>query len=118
MLRVRAGGTENGALNNQRVNKSVSGACGLTGFAVAILGGLAADNPTSVILTRALVAMAACYTVGVFIGFLASRAVHDVTVMHIDKNPAPDLEEVRQATRSGPAPATGDEQAPPRAEAA
>ena len=118
MPRVRAGGTENGALNNQRVHKSVSAACGLTGFAVAILGGLAADNPTSVILTRALIAMTACYAMGVFIGFLASRAVLDATAMHIIKNPAPDLEEVRRVARSGSAPATGDEQSSQRAEAA
>lgn len=86
-------------MNPNRVHKSVSGACGLTGFAVAILAGLAADNPASVILTRALIAMTACYAVGAFIAALASRAVRDATLAHARRNPAPDLEEVRQANR-------------------
>jgi len=107
---VRAGGVEN-ALNDQRVHKSIAGACGLTGFAVAILGGLAADNPAGVILTRALVAMVACYAVGVFIGMMAARAVHDATDAHVVKNPAPRIEEVRQAAQP-------TQQAPPHAEAA
>jgi len=108
-------------LNDQRVHKSVSGACGLTGFAVAILGGLAADNPTSVILTRALIAMAACYVVGAFIGLLASRAVRDATASHIAANPAPGVEEVRQVAQAGREPgrqATGETPPVPHAEAA
>lgn len=98
---VRAHGNGENTLNEQRVHKSVSGACGLTGFAVAVLGGLAADNPASIILTRALVAMTACYAVGMFIGFVASRAVRDVTVAHAINNPAPRIEDVREAARAG-----------------
>jgi hypothetical protein len=105
-------------LNDQRVHKSVSGACGLTGFTVAILAGLAADNPANVILTRALVAMAACYGVGVFIGYLASRAVRDAITSHIIRNPAPAIEDVRQAARARPAQHAPGSPAKPRAEAA
>jgi len=94
---VRAGGMEITALNDQRVHKSVSGACGLTGFAVAILGGLAADNPSSVILTRALIAMVGCYVVGLFISSLATRAVRDAAASHVRANPAPGIDEVRGA---------------------
>ena len=86
-------------MTDQRVHKSVSGACGLTGFAVAIFAGLAADNPAGVILSRALIAMVACYAVGIFLGMLALRAVRDATALHATRNPAPDVEEVRQAAR-------------------
>ena len=95
--RCAPGETETIALNDQRVYKSVSGACGLTGFAVAILAGLAADNPAGVILTRALIAMFSCYFVGIFISALATRAVRDATNSHIRANPAPAIEEVRSA---------------------
>ena len=105
-------------MNDQRVHKSVSGACGLTGFAIAILAGLAADNPASVILTRALIAMVACYAVGVFIGLIASRAVREATAIHIAGNPAPALDDVRRAADSSKPPAPSNDQAIPRAEAA
>lgn len=105
-------------MNDLRVHKSVSGACGLTGFAIAILAGLAADNPANVILTRALIAMAACYAVGVFIGMLASRAVREAAASHIADNPAPEIDDVRRTAQSNSAPANGAKQATPRAEAA
>ena len=105
-------------MNDQRVHKSVSGACGLTGFAVAILGGLAADNPTSVILTRALIAMAACYGVGMFIGYFASRAVRDAINTHSRSNPAPAIEEVRGAAGVKPVDRRVGSTAGQRAEAA
>ncbi|MCB9848453.1 MAG: hypothetical protein H6814_08575 [Phycisphaeraceae bacterium] len=95
-------------MNDQRVLKSVSGACGLSGFAVAILAGLAADNPASVILTRALIAMFVCYAVGMFIGIVAARAVREAVVTHAQRNPAPEIEEVRRtsgATRNARKPA-------------
>jgi hypothetical protein len=111
-------GTESPALNDQRVQKSVSGACGLAGFAVAILSGLAADNPASVILTRALVAMVVCYAVGVFVGMLASRAVRQATIAHAEVKPAPAIEEVRRGAQLAATPSASNSQPPPRAEAA
>jgi len=105
-------------LNDRRVHKSVSGACGLTGFAVAVLAGLAADNDTSVILTRALVAMMACYIVGVFLGSVAARAVNDAASLHATRFPAPDIEEVRQTARDAFESSLEKQQAPPLKEAA
>lgn len=106
------------ALNDQRVHKSVSGACGLTGFAVAIIAGLAADNPSSVILTRALTAMAVCYVIGMILGYIASRAVADATAMHTLQNPAPDIDEVRKSAQLAYESGLEPQQAPARAEAA
>lgn len=105
-------------MNDQRVHKSVSGSCGLTGFAIAIIAGLAADNPSSVILTRALTAMAVCYVIGIFIGYIAARAVDDATALHTIRNPAPDVEEVRETARAAFESSLEPQQAPARAEAA
>lgn len=48
---------------------------GLGAFGIAIIAGLAVDNPVDNILSRALVSMLACNFVGLLIGTLAERAV-------------------------------------------
>lgn len=60
------------------VPTKVVGACaGLTGFAVALIAGLAADNPAEDVLFRALVAMLACQIVGGLAGWVCERVVRD-----------------------------------------
>jgi hypothetical protein len=52
------------------------GACAaFAGFAVSVVGGMAAENPLDVVLTRAIVAMAACGVVGWLCGAAAESAV-------------------------------------------
>ncbi len=46
-------------------------------FAVAIIAGLAADNPANVILLRATLAMFACYVIGAIAGLVAEYAIED-----------------------------------------
>lgn len=65
------------------VPTKVAGAClGLSGFAVAIIAGLSADNPADVILTRAILAMAALGALGQALGALAERAVDQRVAEH------------------------------------
>jgi hypothetical protein len=55
----------------------VAGCFSLAAFFVAILAGLAADNPATLILGRAVLAMALCYPVGVVIGLICQHAVEE-----------------------------------------
>ena len=54
----------------------VTASClGLGAFAVATFVGLEAANPASQVLSRALLALAVCYFVGIGIGTVAERVV-------------------------------------------
>ncbi len=64
-------------MTNGFAAKLISASCGLVGFAVAIISGLATSVETSEILTRALIALVACYIVGLVVGAIAERAVAD-----------------------------------------
>ena len=69
----------------------VIGAClGLAGFAVAILAGLAADNPSDQILTRALLSMLGCQLIGLAIGAVAERTIDERLEAHRASNPMDD----------------------------
>lgn len=57
--------------------KVIAANVGLTAFAVALVAGLAADNPLDQIVTRALVAMIVCHVVGYGVGSLMERALRD-----------------------------------------
>jgi len=50
---------------------------GLSGFAVAVVAGLAAENPGGHILTVALVSMILCHIVGLGAGMIGERVVED-----------------------------------------
>jgi hypothetical protein len=59
----------------------VSGAClGLFAFAVTILAGLAAGNPATAILSRALWAMGAFFLLGCLLGYVALRVIDEHAV--------------------------------------
>lgn len=62
--------------------KLAAGCCALGAFAVAIVAGLAADNPADLILTRAIVSMMVCYVVGAGIGAVGSRAIEEGVRAH------------------------------------
>ncbi|MBX3386113.1 MAG: hypothetical protein KF768_06055 [Phycisphaeraceae bacterium] len=56
-------------------SRLIASCCGLGGFATAVISGMAADNPLDDVLTRALVALAACAAVGMVIGIVAERTI-------------------------------------------
>ncbi len=53
----------------------IAATLGLSAFSVAIVAGLAADNPAETILLRAVASMFACHAVGWGVGLVAERAV-------------------------------------------
>jgi hypothetical protein len=53
----------------------IAAAIGLIAFAVAIVAGLAAENPATTTLWRAIVAMVVCYGLGRLIGMVGQRAI-------------------------------------------
>jgi putative Mn2+ efflux pump MntP len=56
----------------------VIGACaGLTAFAIALVAGLAADNPAEDVLFRALIALVACQLIGGLVGMVGERTVRE-----------------------------------------
>lgn len=58
----------------------IAGSFALAAFAVAVVAGVAGDNPASVVLLRALLAMTLCYPLGLAIGALCHRVVQQ----HLD----------------------------------
>lgn len=57
--------------------KIIAANVGLTAFAVALVAGLAADNPLEDIVIRAMIAMMVCHGVGYFVGSVMERALRD-----------------------------------------
>ena len=53
----------------------IAGCFALAAFAVAILAGLASENPASSVLGRAVMAMVVCYPVGMVIGMVCDRII-------------------------------------------
>lgn len=62
----------------------------LTGFAVAVLAGLGAGVEPSTVLLRAMLAMGACYIVGMGVGVVLARVVREHVELHQRNNPIPD----------------------------
>lgn len=59
-------------------NKAIGACAGLSGFAIAVIAGIAADNPFDVVVTRALVALPFCFAVGFILGTAGERVVQEV----------------------------------------
>lgn len=57
--------------------KVVAASCGLSGFAIGVVAGLAADNPAEVILGRSIIAMLICHLVGWIVGGILERIFRD-----------------------------------------
>lgn len=70
--------------------KVIASVMGLGAFTVAIVSGLAVDNPAAEILSRALIAMVVCHLLGFAVGLLAERTVVDSVAQYIQSNPARD----------------------------
>lgn len=63
-------------------SSAIAGCFALSAFAVAVVAGLAAQNPASSILVRALIAMIVCYPVGLIIGLICQRLMFDHIEAH------------------------------------
>jgi hypothetical protein len=81
----KRGGTTMG-----RAAVSIAGAFALAAFSVATLAGLAGGNDAAAVLQRALMAMIACYPVGLIVGIVAQRVIQDEVEKHRSANPSPD----------------------------
>ena len=62
----------------------IAGCFALAAFAVAVLAGLAGGNTATAILTRALIAMVACYPVGLLIGLVCQRVIAEHVQVQAD----------------------------------
>lgn len=72
--------------------KVVSASFALGAFAIAIIAGLAAGNPTLVILIDALIALVVCNVVGLIIGAVMEHAVNEHVVRYRTEHRIPELE--------------------------
>ena len=61
----------------------------LAAFVVATLAGLASGNSAASILFRALLAMLACYPVGLLVGMACQRVIREQLDVHRAANPVP-----------------------------
>jgi hypothetical protein len=65
----------------------IASSLALIAFAVAVLAGIAVDNPAYTIIWRAILAMAICYFVGLFIGAASQHAVEEDIESHRRRHP-------------------------------
>lgn len=64
-------------LSSGTTSRLIASCLGLSGFAVAVVAGLAAENPGGRILAIALVCMIGCHLVGLAIGMVGERVIED-----------------------------------------
>lgn len=69
--------------------KVIAASCALAAFAVALIAGLAADNPAYDILLRALFAMILGQIVGWIVGVIGERTINEAVVTYRQANPVP-----------------------------
>lgn len=81
--------------------KIISACFALCAFIVAVIAGLAADNPADTILLRAIVGMFIAQIVGFLVGAAAERTITDSVRQYQANNPVPKL-----STRQGNRPAS------------
>jgi len=67
-----------------------AGCLALGAFTVAVIVGLWVDNPTDVILFRALLCMFFSYPIGLFAGTVCSRAIQAELQQYIESHPVPE----------------------------
>jgi uncharacterized membrane protein len=71
--------------------RMISGTVALAGFVVAVVAGMAVENPASTILTRALLAMLACNLLGSAIGAIAHWTGAQHVERHVRSTPIPSM---------------------------
>lgn len=66
----------------------VIGVCaGLTAFSIAMVAGIAADNPAEDVLLRAILAMFACQLIGWIVGAISERIVREALKQYRQSHP-------------------------------
>ncbi|MBL8885799.1 MAG: hypothetical protein JNK16_03990 [Phycisphaerales bacterium] len=75
----------------KRSPRIIAAALGCSAFAIACVSGLAAHNPSNVVLTRALWALVACYIAGLILGTIGEVIVAQHIENYAKKNPVPDV---------------------------
>lgn len=73
--------------------KSIAAIFGLTGFAVAVVSGLASGGDASTTLSRALIALPICFAVGLLAGWAIRAAVTEHVGDYRNGNPIPSVED-------------------------
>lgn len=85
--------------------KVIAACAGLSGFSIAILAGLAVNNPADVILSRAVAALFISYIAGGVIGMLMDRTVTDGINDYKAERPLPGEAPPPEQSPAPPAPA-------------
>jgi hypothetical protein len=70
---------------------TIAGCFALAAFAVAVVAGLTAGNAAGSILVRAIIAMIACYPIGLGVGLVAQWVIDQQIATHKEANPAPEV---------------------------
>lgn len=78
-------------------SRVIATAFGLSAFSVAVVAGLAADNPAHITLGRALVSMIVCHVLGQFIGAGAENVVRRRIDAYKRAHPVPDVFSVQES---------------------
>lgn len=91
----------------QRPSQTVAGLCGLAGFAIAVLCGLWAGNPSLWVLGWALASLVLCHTVGRLAGELLQWLADQQMRRYEAEHPVPELPWVSAKAPSPPGPAAG-----------
>jgi hypothetical protein len=78
--------------------KLIGASCGLCAFAIAVICGLAVDNPGETILGRAIVAMLGAQVVGFIVGSVCERTVGEAVEAYRAARPIP---QVKGSSNSG-----------------
>lgn len=64
-------------MSSGTTSRLVASCLGLSGFAVAVVTGLAVGNPAGRVLTIALVCMIGCHIVGLVVGMVGEKVIAD-----------------------------------------
>lgn len=75
----------------KRSPSTIGAVLGFTAFAIACVSGLAAHNPSNVVLSRALGALVICYFTGLVLGMIGEMIVAQHIALHAKKNPIPEV---------------------------
>ena len=75
------------------VTRVIAGCFALAAFATAIVVGSATDNPASLVVTRALIAMLVCYPLCLLIGLVCHHVVMEHVTAHEAAHPIPPASE-------------------------
>jgi hypothetical protein len=86
-------------LDSRAPARIIASCFALSAFAIALISGLAAGRSTSAILTTAILALLACYILGLLIATVANVAVTERINTYKDSNPVPDSSRKPQAAQ-------------------